>query len=161
MLVGALSDTHDNLEQVEKAKDVFSREKVGALIHCGDFITCAVYDILADLHLPTYGVFGNNDYEEDLCARAGEQIRKEPYTFTLGGRRFMICHQQKFVDKFKMNKEPPEIIVYGSTHEPEICKRDNILIVNPGEACGWVHGKSTAAVINLEELSAEIIELEI
>ena len=33
------------------------------------------------------------------------------------------------------------------------------LVINPGEACGYLTGKSTIAIIDLEKMEAEIITL--
>jgi len=37
MLIGILSDIHDNLPNLQKALDQFSRRKIATLIFCGDF----------------------------------------------------------------------------------------------------------------------------
>ena len=37
----------------------------------------------------------------------------------------------------------------------------NKLFLNPGECCGWVHGKCTAAILDTEALAAEIIEVTV
>jgi predicted phosphodiesterase len=35
----------------------------------------------------------------------------------------------------------------------------NTLIVNPGEVGTWLYGKSTAAIVDLNKMEAEIVEL--
>jgi putative phosphoesterase len=50
-----------------------------------------------------------------------------------------------------------DLVVYGHTHESVIKKVKDTLIVNPGEVCGWLYGKPTAAVVSLETMEAEII----
>jgi len=33
------------------------------------------------------------------------------------------------------------------------------LLVNPGEVCGYLSGRKTVALLDLEEMNAEIVEL--
>jgi uncharacterized protein len=37
--------------------------------------------------------------------------------------------------------------------------RGKTLIVNPGEACGWLHGSPTGAILDLDTRQVEIIKL--
>ena len=38
-------------------------------------------------------------------------------------------------------------------------KEGRTQVINPGECCGWVYGKSAVAVADLETQTAEIIDL--
>ncbi|TKX58171.1 metallophosphoesterase [Halorubrum sp. SS7] len=62
MLVGIVSDTHDDLAAVEAAVSLFEREGVDAVVHCGDFVapfSATPFDAGFDFH----AVRGNNDGE--------------------------------------------------------------------------------------------------
>jgi predicted phosphodiesterase len=41
----------------------------------------------------------------------------------------------------------------------EVSTRGDTLIVNPGEACGWLYGACTAALVDLETRQVDIIKL--
>ena len=41
-------------------------------------------------------------------------------------------------------------IVHGHTHVPEIKELGGTKVVNPGEACGYVSGKETVALLDTE-----------
>ena len=51
------------------------------------------------------------------------------------------------------------IVVCGHTHEPSVKSEGTSLLVNPGECCGWVSGRSTIAIADTESRTAEIISL--
>ena len=51
-----------------------------------------------------------------------------------------------------------DIIIGAHTHVPEI-KQGNPMYINPGECGGWLSGKSTVMVLDLETFRAEIIDL--
>jgi len=38
MIIGIISDTHDNLPEIEKAVKLFNQKKVGFVLHAGDFV---------------------------------------------------------------------------------------------------------------------------
>ncbi|MBN1899885.1 metallophosphoesterase family protein, partial [Candidatus Sumerlaeota bacterium] len=38
MIIGIISDTHDHLQMINSAIELFKREMVEAVIHCGDFV---------------------------------------------------------------------------------------------------------------------------
>ena len=53
-----------------------------------------------------------------------------------------------------------DIILSGHTHNVVNVKHENgVLVVNPGEACGYLTGKATFAIVNTDEMKAEIIKL--
>ncbi len=37
MKVAIISDTHDHIENTEKAIKIFKQEKISSIIHCGNF----------------------------------------------------------------------------------------------------------------------------
>ena len=52
-----------------------------------------------------------------------------------------------------------DIVVRGHTHKPEIKKVGKTLVINPGEACGYLSGKRTIALLDLEKSKGEIFEI--
>ena len=62
MLIGIVSDTHDDLAAVEAAVSLFEREGVDAVVHCGDFV--APFSVTPfDADFGFHAVRGNNDGE--------------------------------------------------------------------------------------------------
>jgi putative phosphoesterase len=58
------------------------------------------------------------------------------------------------------NSKMFDIILSGHTHIAVNKKYDNgVLVVNPGEVCGYLTDKPTFAIVNTETLEAEIIEI--
>ena len=62
MLIGIVSDTHDDLAAVEATVSRFDRLDVDAVVHCGDFV--APFSVTPfDAGFDFYAVRGNNDGE--------------------------------------------------------------------------------------------------
>ena len=61
MLVGVVSDTHNNIKNIKKIICLFNEEKVDLVIHTGDISKASTLEIFSKLNSPLLGVFGNND----------------------------------------------------------------------------------------------------
>ena len=61
MKLAVISDTHDHLENLEKALTEINELGAGVLLHCGDLVSPFVIDRLAKFNGPVHVVFGNNE----------------------------------------------------------------------------------------------------
>lgn len=159
MLIGIVSDTHDNLVSTKKAIDLFNERKVRFVIHAGDFISPFTLKLFKELECNYVGVFGNNDGDKILLLERSEgNIHNQPYIFTLREKKIIVLHEHHLVDALA-DSGHFDLLIYGHTHVPDIRKIRKTLVINPGEAGSWLYGKSTAALADLDRMKAEIIEL--
>jgi putative phosphoesterase len=159
MLIGIMSDTHDNLILVKKAIDLFNSRKVGYVIHAGDYTSPFTLKLFKELKCEYVGIFGNNDGDKLLLLERSEgKIRSQPYIFTLNNRKIVVMHEHNVADALA-DSGHFDLVVYGHTHKPDVRKVKNTLLVNPGEAGSWLYGKSTVALADLDKMEAEIVEL--
>ena len=56
--------------------------------------------------------------------------------------------------------EEHEIVIFGFAHQRSEEQRGDALLVNPGEACGWLYGVPSAAILDLETLMVEWVTLD-
>ena len=160
-MIGILSDTHDNLTRVREAVRLFNDAGCDLVIHAGDFVAPFTVDELRNLRAPVKAVYGNCDGERAGLARAFQgvgEIREAPLTFLHGGRRFCVCHFDAPVRGYAASKSFDSVI-YGHTHRPLVESRDGVLLINPGEAGGWLGGKSTVVLLDPAALTADLITL--
>ena len=159
MLIGIMSDTHDNLILVKKAIELFNDRKVGYVIHAGDYTSPFTLKLFKELRCKYVGIFGNNDGDKLLLLeRAEGNIRNQPYIFTLNNRKIVVMHEHNVADALA-DSGHFDLVIYGHTHKPNIRKVKNTLLVNPGEVSSWLYGKSTVALADLNKMEAEIVEL--
>lgn len=160
MLIGIISDTHDNLPAIRKAVDIFNRKNVEIVLHAGDYVSPFTAKEFEKLKMKFTGVFGNNDgdkpYLLERFKNIGE-IRQDPIELEIGGEKIVLMHQPKFIDEL-LNSGSYDIIIYGHTHEIDIRKNKSV-IINPGECSGWLTDKCTIAVVDTEKMIPEIIQL--
>jgi uncharacterized protein len=160
-LIGILSDSHDNLTRVREAVRLFNGAGCDLVIHAGDFVAPFAVAELRNLRAPVKAVFGNCDGEKAGLAKAFEglgEIREAPLRFTHAGLRFLVCHLDGHV-RGHLASKIHEVIVFGHTHKPLAELRDGTLLINPGEAGGWLRGKSTIALLDPATRTTEIITL--
>lgn len=159
MLIGIISDTHDNQIQTKKAIELFNKRGVGYVIHAGDYTSPFTLKLFKELKCRYVGVFGNNDGDKLLLLERSEgNIYNQPHIFVLHNRKIIVLHEHHLVDALS-DSGHFDLIIYGHTHEAVVKRVKNTLIVNPGEAGAWLYGKSTVALADLAKMEAEIIGL--
>lgn len=159
MKLGIISDTHDNVPLILKAVEIFNNADVDAVLHAGDYVSPFSLKPLLSLECDFLGVWGNNDGDKlALQNMAQGKIENSPYIESYGRKKILLGHHLETLEALVRSQEF-HLIVYGHTHRPEIRKKGSTLVVNPGECGGWVEGKSTLAIVELEDQTAEIIEL--
>lgn len=159
MLIGVMSDTHDHLTKIQKAVELFNQRGVSLVIHAGDFVAPFALNPLERLRCDYVAVFGNNDGERlGLLKKSKGRIARPPRTVEHDSRKILILHEPDEVDSLTMS-QVYDIIVYGHTHECVLQKQGATLVLNPGECCGWLTGKSTVALIETSTLEAEIVTI--
>jgi putative phosphoesterase len=160
-MIGILSDTHDNLDAVKNAVRFFKRMDCELVIHAGDFVAPFAARELGQLSCRVKAVFGNCDGEKTGLAEAirpfGE-IEEAPFFFDWKSFRFLLKHVNSDLD-IHLTRYRPDFLVFGHTHKPEILTTGKTVLINPGETGGWVSGRKTVALLDLERGKAEIFPL--
>jgi len=164
MIIGIMSDTHDNLPMIEAAVNKLNELNVELVYHAGDYIAPFVDSRLKNLKSPLIGVLGNNDGSKSLLKKKfgefGADIRGRFAFDIIDGLRIAVVHgDNRELMRSLLELQSHDILITGHTHEPEIYRKGKMLIINPGETCGLLTGKSTIAILDTKKLEAKIIEL--
>ena len=160
MIAGIMSDSHDNLTRIAGALEIFRARNCGVLIHLGDFV--APFSLKAMLRFqggPIHAVYGNNDGERAGLAKLLATLKAGPVIVEIEGRKIGMAHDRHQLPQG--DQGACDAILFGHSHSAELTPASpgNPLILNPGETCGWLTGKPTCAVLDLETMEAEIVEI--
>lgn len=159
MKIGLIADTHDNVPMVKKAVEVFNRKNVDLVLHAGDYVAPFSLPPLFSLECDFMGVWGNNDGDKIALEKMAQgRIMNSPSLEKVGEKTILIGHYFETLEAL-ISSQQFSLIVYGHTHRCEIRKDGRTMTVNPGECGGWLYGKSTVAVADLDSQKAEILEL--
>ena len=165
MLTGLIADTHDNLPMVNKAVKKLNEMDVGLVLHAGDYVAPFVIPKFKELKAKLIGVFGNNDGDRELLKKRFNEyedleVRGNFAEIIVGGLKIALLHgdEEELLEAL-INSQSFDIVVHGHNHKAEVYQKGKTLIVNLGEVCGYLTGKSTIALLDTDERKAEIIEL--
>ncbi len=166
MLIGIISDTHENMDAIEKAVEFFNSKKVDLVIHAGDIISPITFAHFSKLNCKIYLVFGNNDGEKKMLKEKYSQIgliQEPPLEFELNEDtktiKFIVFHAppQNLEQLALLNKY--NYIIYGHTHKKDYRKIGNTTIINPGEAGGWLFNNKSIVLLDTKEDKVEFVDI--
>jgi len=162
MMIGVMSDTHDRLDAVDKAISFFNSQQVTEVLHAGDLVSPFVAPLFSKLQAKLHYVWGNNEGDHEFIKVRFADIGTSPLgdfaALQLGGKKIALLHgtHQEIVDSL-IESGAYDLIVRGHSHRAEILEGET-LVVNPGEVCGYLTGRQTVALIDLDRMHAQIVE---
>ena len=167
MLIGVISDSHDNLPQIEKALQILNEQNVGLVLHAGDYIAGFVIPKFKQLNCQLIGVFGNNDGDHELLKKRFNEttnctIHDRFAQVTIDGCRIALLHgHETELLNVIIDSEYFDAVITGHSHNKNIERKGKTLVINPGELCGYLTGKPTIAILDTVKNEAKIIELQV
>lgn len=162
MRIGLLADTHDRLPALAELVRQMQERGVELLLHAGDWCAPFALGPVLDAQVALAGVFGRCDGDRvGLAAEAargiGVELYDAPHSVAVGETRILLVHDLSEVAPRSI--ESHAIVVHGATHQQDRSIHGSTLLVNPGEACGWLHGVPSAAVLDLATREVEFLTL--
>ncbi len=158
--IGVMSDSHDNVFAIKNAIELFKRENVDYIFHCGDIVAPFALKVLLTADIPLRIVFGNNDGEKNVNRQVMKNFPQHKLTELIlieeiDGKKIAMTHGHVTeVKELLLHSGNNDVVLTGHTHQKLQQTLDNgVLHVNPGETCGWVTEHATVSIIELEPLS--------
>ena len=161
MKIGVVSDTHNNLKNIEIIINLFNDLKVPIVIHTGDISNANTLEKFSKLNAELIGVYGNNDRNEsglrEVAKKNNFQFQEPPRRLSLLDRDIVIFHEPDKIDQFLSENKLINVVLYGHTHRYENNTKNGVLYFNPGESAGMQKGSNAIGVLDLEKLQAKRI----
>lgn len=155
MLLGLLSDTHDNLPAIEAALRLFRERGVTQLLHAGDLTRPET--LTAFGKWPVVLAQGNNDLGVGPAAqRAG--IPYGEWRGSIGGRQIAVVHghERRGLEE-AVRSGQFELVVTGHSHRVREEWVGGTLVVNPGAL--YRAARYTCAVYETATEAVELLEV--
>lgn len=162
MRIGIFADSHDHLDNLRRAVDVFNQSGCERVLFAGDLVSTFTVPPLRRLECPLIGCYGDNEGNKVGLA-AGMSIigplGEPPFCYRApDGTRFLIAHMRRQLE------EPLgdfHAAVLGHTHKPSV-RQDSLgrWWLNPGETSGWTFGRPTVILLETRGMQAEIVDLQ-
>ena len=161
MKIGVVSDTHNNLKNIEIIINIFNDEKVPIVIHTGDISSAITLEKFSKLNSELIGVYGNNDRNEsglkEVAQKNNFQFQEPPRRLKLLDKEIVIFHEPNHIEQFLSENKKVNIVLYGHTHRYENNTKNGVLYFNPGESAGMLRGSNAIGILDLINLEAKRI----
>lgn len=163
MKIGVISDTHDNIEKAGIAFSFFERN-VEVVFHLGDIVSPFLLRVIRERYKGIiYGVFGNNDGDYLFLDRHireyGWKFSPIPQEIELEGDKFFLMHEPLNPEALLLGGNYKGVF-FGHTHERFAKRSERGIILNPGEACGYLGDEPTCAVLDKESLEVQWVFID-
>ncbi len=161
MKIGVVSDTHNNLRNIEIIINLFNDEKVPIVVHTGDISNANSLEQFSKLNSELIGVYGNNDRIEsglrEVAQKNNFKFQDPPRRLKLLDREIVIFHEPDNIDQFIAENKLIQVVLYGHTHRYENNTKNGVLYFNPGESAGMQKGSNAIGILDLINLEAKRI----
>ncbi len=163
-LIGILSDTHDNLPLIDEAVTQLNQYGVETVLHAGDYVSPFTVMHFKPLKANIIGVYGNNCAERERLKKLFQDIDGDLRGFfaevSLEGVKIALLHgHDEELLNASINSCTYDVVVHGHTHQVKTQRVGNTLVINPGEVCGYLTGKSTMAILDLKTLKVAVVSI--
>ena len=161
MQIGVVSDTHNNIKNIEKIISLFNKEDLSYVIHTGDITNSNSLEKFSRLNTKLIGVYGNNDRNEvglqDIANKHSFLFQEPPCRINLYDKNIAIFHEPDLIDKYLFENDKIDVVIHGHTHRYRHEVKKNTLIFNPGESAGIFGGNNAIGIVDLKNLTTRRI----
>ncbi len=148
--IAIISDSHDNIPNLEKFSNYCKKNKIKTLLHCGDVTSLETFNYIQD------------SFNGDIHA-----VRGNADMFTLDKKKIIeidslkiaLAHHKEIVASLMTKENNLDFAFYGHSHKPWIEKFNNTYLANPGSLAGMGY-KAVFATLDTKTKKLELQLLE-
>lgn len=158
MKIAILSDSHDNLKNLEKVINYLNEQSVTEMIFCGDFCSpIPVKTQFARFTGSINAVFGNTEDRNLITKLSLTEVKNlhihgESAILELNGVKIAVTHYPEYAEAFAKTGEY-DLVCHGHTHNAREELFGNTKLINPGELMGF---KEDARFVIFDSESKEV-----
>ena len=149
-----MSDSHDKIENIKKAIELFEKNEVECILHAGDLVSPFCIQFFKSFRNQFYLCEGNNLGDTSVIKKlikdigiyfddVGELVKDQ--------KKFALYHGTDSTKLEKLVKSQEfDYVITGHTHHKEIKHEGKTILINPGETFGDLYGEATVAILETE-----------
>lgn len=155
MLIGILSDTHDQLFSAIAGMNLLQQAGAEFFIHCGDVGSEQIIDLLAGLKSAL--VWGNNDWDRKPLTQYAESlgitVLPQGGEIELDGKKFIVMHgdEPRLIQQ-AINFQKHDYLLMGHSHVRSDKRAGKLRMINPGA----LHRANPKSVATLNTATDEL-----
>ena len=161
MLIGIISDTHDNIPNIEKALAWFTKQGIKIILHCGDicapgtFVKSIVANYLGTIHC----VFGNVDGDRFLTLQKVHEtgrddvfLHGELAEIEIDGRKIAMNHYPEIARRLA-ESGAFDLVCYGHNHIQSSETIGKAAFVNPATLATYDTATGEVALLGINDIT--------
>lgn len=166
-MIGVLSDSHNNIKNLESALTAFRERGITRLVHCGDVTSPTLLEMFQGFYV--WLVKGNNDYDWMGFRSEARRLGNIHYCgkdadLVIDDHRIAACHgdDESLVGTLARSGLF-EWVFRGHSHRADLDTQGKTWLLNPGALGGrHPHGEDrSVAIVNLAAHRAQFMTLDI
>lgn len=159
MKIAIVSDTHDNLANLDKFLSFVREENITTILHCGDVIfPQTLAHLVSKFDGNLFLSLGNADLKEEILKNFSGNKKLTIFenfgSIRLENKKIIFSH---LLENIKGELKKYDFAFFGHTHKPSLKIFGKTKILNPGNLAGLYY-KPTFATLDLK---TEIPQLKI
>ena len=154
MRVGIFSDSHDRLDKIKHAMQYFAAADISKLVCAGDIVAPFAARLFLSDRWQIHCVYGNNDGERKGLKNVLVEICDPPLVVQADEKRLLVVHSE---DQLPSSIQSFSLVVFGHSHQTSLQREGEVQLLNPGELCGYLTGKSSIALWDTSTNKIDII----
>lgn len=161
MKIGILSDTHNNIDVVRHALDIFRENGITHTVHAGDITSPKILGLFTGF--TSRFVLGNGDIDHEALNEESQRLGfgpiEESCVFETDGKKIIVFHGNN-VPQFRQAIASGEYdyVIKGHTHLFENYMAGTTRVINPGALYGA--DEFTIAILDIAAGKVERIRIE-
>ena len=153
MKIAIVSDSHDHLQQIEKALVLIKEHGCQRILHCGDFVSPFAMRAFCKAQIPVDAVFGNNDGDRFALGNLQSvfshlTIHGETGFLDLDGFGIAFTHYPPIAEGLFATRRF-DLVCFGHSHTWFEERNGDLRLLNPGEIMGK-DGRPSFAIVDTE-----------
>lgn len=150
MLIGLISDSHNNRPNLRYALDIFRELEINIILHAGDLISAEMLEELKQFSL--FFSFGNGDDPLYITTKARDVsdtfVCEEMLDLNLAGKHIFMIHgdHRSEIERHIASKKY-DFVIHGHSHRFRDERVGSTRVINPGALGGrFVEDRSFATL---------------
>jgi putative phosphoesterase len=163
VIVGIISDIHENYHNLLKALDAMRDRGVEQILCLGDLMNAGIAQVLAHSGIPVFSIWGNNDGDKTTVLRValakGSNLTMGGLTYAfheIDARKVFLTHYPDLARPMARLQEF-DAVFYGHNHRKSLEQIGECLVVNPGEISAHKTGTATFVLYDTELNQVEFV----
>lgn len=164
MQIAILSDTHNHLENLQKALQIIRDENIETVIHCGDVTSTETLAFLSPFRVIL--TFGNGDFSSGEMRNTLLRLNPESYAGAMfegeiDGMKIAVIHGHH-PSQFQnlVNGQQFDWVFFGHSHRREDRLQGRTRLINPGALGGLRKEERSFCILDTETRKVRFILLE-